>query len=217
MIKKIIHSVLIIASVFSITAFVNIKNNQTYPEVKIGDQVWMRENLNVEKFSNGDPIPQAKSNEEWEKYCSDEKPAWCYYDNDPSNGIQYGKLYNGYAVIDTRGLAPNGWHIPSHEEWEKLGKYLGTEKAGEKLKSEKGWKVGEATNTTGFSAFPAGFRYLTGEFMQLEIDTYFWSSIDVNEEKFKEANIHYLTETNSELTWNRDTWCSGFSVRCVKN
>jgi uncharacterized protein (TIGR02145 family) len=98
----------------------------------------MVENLNVSTFRNGDPIPEAKTNEEWEKAGKNKQPAWCYYDNDPKNGAKYGKLYNWYAVSDPRGLAPAGWHVPSQEEWEILIKNLqGT--ASEKMKTKDGW------------------------------------------------------------------------------
>ena len=94
-------------------------------EVKIGQQVWTTENLNVDKFRNGEIIPEAKSEEEWIEAGDNKKPAWCYYNNDPSNGTKYGKLYNWYAVNDPRGLAPEGWHIPSDKEWDVLTNYLG--------------------------------------------------------------------------------------------
>jgi uncharacterized protein (TIGR02145 family) len=93
--------------------------------VTIGSQVWMTKNLNVEKFRNGDPIPEARTNLEWEEAGKEGQPAWCYYDNDPSNGFKYGKLYNWYAINDTRGLAPEGWHIPNIEEWEELDSKVG--------------------------------------------------------------------------------------------
>jgi uncharacterized protein (TIGR02145 family) len=109
-----------------------------YKSVKIGTQTWMAENLNVERFRNGDLIPQAKTNEEWEKAGKEGKPAWCYYDNDPKNGAKYGKLYNWYAVNDPRGLAPAGWHVTSDAEWTTLGDQLGDE-AGNKMKSTSGW------------------------------------------------------------------------------
>jgi uncharacterized protein (TIGR02145 family) len=109
-----------------------------YKSVKIGTQTWMAENLNVERFRNGDLIPQAKTNEEWEKAGKEGKPAWCYYDNDPKNGAKYGKLYNWYAVNDPRGLAPAGWHIPTDTEWITLGDQLGND-AGKKMKSTSGW------------------------------------------------------------------------------
>jgi hypothetical protein len=85
-------------------------------EVAIPKYVWMETNLNVDKFRNGDPIPEARTKEAWLLAGANGQPAWCYYDNDPSNGEQYGKLYNWYAVNDPRGLAPEGWHIPSDTE-----------------------------------------------------------------------------------------------------
>jgi hypothetical protein len=98
----------------------------------------MAENLNVSTFRNGDPIPEAKTDEEWKKAGKEGKPAWCYYENDPKNGAKYGKLYNWYAVNDPRGLAPAGWHVPSDAEWTTLGDQLGDE-ASNKMKSTSGW------------------------------------------------------------------------------
>ncbi len=82
-------------------------------EVKIGNQVWTSKNLDVEQFNNGDKIPEAKTNEEWNLANKNKTSAWCYYDNDNKNGMKYGKLYNWYAITDPRGIAPKGWHIPS--------------------------------------------------------------------------------------------------------
>jgi uncharacterized protein (TIGR02145 family) len=109
-----------------------------YKSVKIGSQTWMVENLNVERFRNGDLIPQAKTDEEWKRAGENKQPAWCYYDNDPKNGSKYGKLYNWYAVNDPRGLAPAGWHVPSDPEWTTLSDQLGND-AGQKMKSTSGW------------------------------------------------------------------------------
>jgi len=103
-------------------------------EVEIGNQVWKTQNLDVETFKNGDVIPEAKSDEEWERAEENNEPAWCYYDNDPENGKKYGKLYNHFAVSDTRGLCPTGWHVPSDEEWTRLETFLGRDGRGEKLK-----------------------------------------------------------------------------------
>ena len=112
----------------------------TYKSVTIGTQVWMKENLNVSRFRNGDPIPEAKTAEEWQAAGDAKQPAWCYYDNDPKNGAKYGKLYNWYAVNDSRGLAPEGWHVPTDEEWTVLIGYLGGEKdITKKIKSTSGW------------------------------------------------------------------------------
>jgi uncharacterized protein (TIGR02145 family) len=110
----------------------------SYKSIKIGNQTWMAENLNVSTFRNGDLIPEAKSEEEWKIAGKNKQTAWCYYDNDPKNGAKYGKLYNWYAVNDPRGLAPAGWHIPSDAEWTTLGDQLGSD-PGKKMKSTSGW------------------------------------------------------------------------------
>jgi uncharacterized protein (TIGR02145 family) len=88
----------------------------TCKQVKIGDKIWMAENLNVDHFRNGDPILEAKTVADWKSG----NPAWCYYNNDPANAAKYGKLYNAAALNDPRGLAPEGWHIPTHVEFNQL-------------------------------------------------------------------------------------------------
>ncbi len=103
--------------------------------VTIGTQVWSTKNLDVSTFRNGDPIPQAKSDEEWSVAMDNQQPAWCYYDNNPSESAKYGKLYNWYAVNDPRGLAPSGWHIPCDVEWTVLDNYLKGDN-GNKMKAQ---------------------------------------------------------------------------------
>jgi uncharacterized protein (TIGR02145 family) len=119
-------------------SFKDSRDGRVYKTVKIGEQVWMAENLNTDRFRNGDPIPEAKTPEEWEAAGENQQPAWCYYENNPANGLKYGKLYNWYAVNDYRGLAPEGYHIATQTEFESLKKYLG-KNAGNKLKSKSGW------------------------------------------------------------------------------
>ncbi|MBM3455250.1 MAG: hypothetical protein FJX80_08895 [Bacteroidetes bacterium] len=151
-----------------------------YKSVKIGTQTWMAENLNVATFRNGDSIPQAKTNEEWEKAGENQQPAWCYYNNDPANGEKYGKLYNWYAVNDKRGLAPVGFHIPSDAEWTKLTDFLGGEGvAGTKMKNTSGWaQNGNGTNESGFSGLPGGGRGANGAFGVVGLGGGWWSSTE---------------------------------------
>jgi uncharacterized protein (TIGR02145 family) len=104
--------------------FVFISGISVAQTVTIGNQTWMIQNLNVSTFRNGDTIPEIKDGYEWERAGKEGRPAWCYYDNDTVKGIRCGKLYNWYAVIDPRGLAPEGYHIPSFEEWIVLEKFL---------------------------------------------------------------------------------------------
>ncbi len=95
-----------------------------YLTVKIGTQTWMRENLRVTHYRNGDPVPEILLNADW---VADSLGGWCWYDHDPEKDIPYGKLYNWYAVNDPRGICPTGWHVPSDSEeqfwrtlWEDL-------------------------------------------------------------------------------------------------
>lgn len=116
-----------------------VKQDNTGPikTVTIGTQVWMKENLNVSVFKNGVAIPEVQDKDAWEKAGDNKQPAWCYYDSDPKNGVKYGKLYNWYAVVDTNGFCPQGWHVPSEAEWDILVTYLGGNGvAGAKMKAK---------------------------------------------------------------------------------
>jgi len=162
----------------SLLCFTSCNNSAGKASVKIGNQEWASENLNVSTFRNGDAIPEVKSDEAWVKAGEEGTPVWCYYGNDSKNGDKYGKLYNWYAVTDPRGLAPSGWHIPSDAEWTKLTDYLGDENvAGNKMKNKNGWKYnGNGSNESGFSGHPGGYRYSTGAFNFIGSDGYWWSS-----------------------------------------
>ena len=92
-------------------------------ETQIGNQIWQEHNLNVCFFRNGDSIPQAKSILEWREAAKNKKPAWCYYDNDSSALETKGRLYNYYAVSDSRGIAPEGWRIPEQDDFSRLVDY----------------------------------------------------------------------------------------------
>ena len=192
-------------------------------EVTIGKQVWMTQNLNVDKFRNGDPIPEAKTDEEWEKAGENGEPAWCYYDNDPANGEKYGKLYNWYAVNNSRGLAPEGWKIPSDEDWSGLTDFLGGESvAGKKMKYTDFWAdndgvSGNGTNESEFSGLPGGERYRGGAIEYLGEYGIWWSSSQVA----RGTNIAWIRC----LRYNvgdvyRDDYKeggNGFSVRCLRD
>jgi hypothetical protein len=100
----------IIINTFFASSQITDVNGKTYKTVLMGSQTWMAENLNVDKFRNGDVIPEAKTPEELQKYCDNKQPAWHYYQFNSSD--KFGKMYNQYAVYDNRGLAPIGYHIP---------------------------------------------------------------------------------------------------------
>ncbi|TVQ95100.1 MAG: hypothetical protein EA393_00180 [Bacteroidetes bacterium] len=95
-------------------------DGNTYKTVTIGEQTWLAENLKVTHFRNGDPILHVTGNYEWFEAGRDGIPAWRYYNDDHSTAEKYGKLYNGFAVSDPRGLAPEGWRIPGDADWENF-------------------------------------------------------------------------------------------------
>jgi len=187
----------------------------TYAQfVSIGGQVFMSKNLDVSTFRNGDPIPQAKTYEEWGRAGENQQPAWCYYNNDPANGAKYGKLYNWYAVNDSRGLAPEGWHVPSDAEWTILTDYLGSD-AGTKMKSKTGWNEnGNGTNSSGFSGLPGGTRNYNGTFYTIGYDGYWWSSSETNTD---DAWSRLLSYNLGNVNRNASPKESGFSVRCLRD
>lgn len=191
-------------------------------DASIVAQNWSIKNLDVSTFQNGDTIPLAKTNEEWAKLGNDGKPACCYFENDSSNGVKYGKLYNWYAVHDQRGLAPKGWHIPIEGEWRNLIQDLGgMGEAGIKMKSTNGWICKSegnfnGTNESGFDGLPGGFRWCDdySPFIELGETGRWWSSTGERaaeavyvELKVKDygAELHHLDKKY------------GISVRCVKD
>jgi uncharacterized protein (TIGR02145 family) len=188
--------------------------------VIIGDQEWETKNLDVDRFRNGDPIPQVITAEEWKAAGERGEPAWCYYDNDAENGKIYGKLYNWYAVNDSRGLAPEGWHIPSDDEWTTLTNYLGGEDvAGGKMKSigTAYWNSPntDATNESGFSALPGGYRNNGGSFFSISYNAFFWSATEYDNNSAWYLNLYnYNSYVNRN---NYDFKSVGASVRCLRD
>jgi uncharacterized protein (TIGR02145 family) len=169
--------------------------------IKIGSQEWATEDLKVTKFRNGQDIPLVTDDVEWAKLGT---AAYCIAPNG-----HY--LYNWYAVNDERGLAPDGFHVPSDDEWKELFEYLGGEKvAGEKMKTSS-W---DGSNTSGFSALPGGFRhYSSGHFDFLGSDGYWWSSSSIDSFVwYVSLSFGYTSVVRSLSDYVRD----GFSVRCLK-
>lgn len=212
-----IHTVLF-ALVLTIANQINAQTDhegKIYPTVKIGQQVWMSENLSTGMFSNGDPIPEAKTEEEWVKAGEAGKPAWMAVPADANLGETAGKLYNGFTVTDPRGLAPKGWHIPTDEEWNNLAGSLGGKEAATlKLKSKTGWTEGaEGTNESGFNGLPAG-KITPDGYAEDYIYFGFWWSNTPDEEFQKNRNLdseNYPFDSASSFRQ------AGLSVRCVKD
>lgn len=182
--------------------------------VKIGKQTWAVANLNVSTFRNGDTIPEARTNEEWVKAGESGKPAWCYYNNDPANGLKYGKLYNWFAVSDPRGLAPADWALSNDADWAELATFLGGPgAAGTKLKSAGGWNEGyNGTNESGFTGLPGGYRIENGTFLNLYGIGTWWST---TAGKGMNSNDHYLT-LRAGIGKSSNPRQRGESVRCIR-
>ncbi len=182
-------------------------DGNTYKTVTIGGQDWMAENLRVKSFRNGDPIPGIADDLVWKLT---ESPARCYYDNDPVNGQTYGLLYNGYAVGDTRGLCPEGWHVPSAKEWEKMFEVFGgIEKAGITLKPMDVFSSWSGNNQSGFTALPGGCRLDSGAFFFESLKAYWWASDG--------KTLFYLTYFDDTLSNHSAISNTGASVRCVRD
>jgi uncharacterized protein (TIGR02145 family) len=139
-------------------------------------QTWMKTNLNVSKYRNGDIIPQVTDPQAWGALTTG---AWCYYANTSSNGTTYGKLYNWYAVNDPRGLSPSGWHVPTKTEWDIITNCLGGPQVAGGSMKEAGsihWNSPNiATNNSGFTALPGGLRDGNGIFSNINYNGYWWS------------------------------------------
>ena len=134
--SKIVFVFILIECTIKVFSQVSDINGHIYKTVIIGSQTWMAENLDVDKFRNGESITEAKSREEWNELLDKNQPAWCYYNYDINNRVKYGKIYNWYALNDKRGLAPENFKIPNEEDWHNLEDYLGGfGTASEKLKA----------------------------------------------------------------------------------
>jgi uncharacterized protein (TIGR02145 family) len=208
------------------TVFTDIRDGEIYGIVKIDTQVWMSENLNASKYRNGDSIRHASTLADWLDAAQKQEGAWCYYDNDPINGVKYGKLYNWYAVNDSRGLAPAGYHVPSDREWTVLTDFLGGEiPAIQKMKSATGWAdvvlkdkdstiiSGNGNNSSGFNGLPGGGCYVDGAFVLITEGGFWWSSSEIDAQ---EAWFRGLFNDNSKVARNRIK-INGSSVRCLRD
>jgi uncharacterized protein (TIGR02145 family) len=192
-------------------------DGNVYNTVIIGTQCWMQRNLNATHYRNGVEIPNVKDSLEWDNLVTG---AYCNYNNDTNIAKIYGRMYNGYAVENSNKLCPEGWHVPTKGEFDMLLQFLGDSSvAGGKLK-EAGtahWfppNVG-ATNSSGFTGLPGGYRdFISLSFEGLGDVTAFWSQTE--EDVFDLWGIYLnFIDTTSGFGWEDRT--TGFSVRCVKN
>jgi uncharacterized protein (TIGR02145 family) len=202
-------------------------DGNVYQTVTIGAQEWMAENLKVTHYRNGDPIPNATDSMTWVGLTAG---AYCNYDNDEGLVATYGRLYNWYAVDDSRNIAPEGWHVPTDADWKQLEMYLGMSQAeadstgwrgtdeGGKLK-ETGtthWQSPNtgATNESGFSALPGGFRLYNGAFDGMGRYAPFWCSTEGDAGGGMYRRLSY---GGSVVLRYYDLKRYGYSVRCVRD
>jgi len=196
-----------------ISSFTDPRDGEIYKIVKIGRDYWFAENL---RYAGN--IPQITGYIDWG---STSQPAWCYYTNDPFFNMNYGKLYNWYAV-STGNICPSGWHVPSKEEWQKLSDYLGgNDESGGKLKSTASdWEEPNfgATNSSQFSGLPGGNRFYNGIYDGYGSYGIWWSStgnlsLNMTHSAFGRS-IYHSSATNNEPLLSKSY---GLSCRCIKD
>ena len=209
------------------TTITDIDGNP-YGIIQIGNTWWMSENLRTTRYCNGDTIPTNLSNTQWENTTSG---AYAIYSHDKVDGINseeemvnaYGKLYNWYAVDDPRGICPEGWHVPTNEDFAILINHLGkVREAGEKLSSSRvrpnphpRWRgrFRSGTNESGFSAFPAGQRAPRGGYSGIQYFGFWWTSTEYNSYNARHRGLPYGYGFLGGPVQNKNF---GFSVRCIK-
>jgi len=196
----------------------------TYATVAIGAQCWFAENLHTQEFADGSVIPsEALAGVNWPTH---QGPLQCAYANDAGQADTFGRLYNGYAVNDPRGLCPTGWHVPSDAEFQSLETHLGISAA---MLSVDGWRSGgqggkmkasaadspgwNGSNSSGFTALPAGLRSgVTGSFVQNGVSAYFYTSTPTTADRLY---IRYLYVLNDGIYRGPARITAGYSVRCI--
>ena len=196
--------------------FTDARDGQVYNWLRIGEQIWMAENLKATKYNDGTPIPLVTINGAWIKLS---KPGFCWYENDEDTYKDtYGALYNWYAVNFPQ-LSPAGWHIPGDEEWTELTDYLGgADDAGGKLKETgtANWTDPNtgATNESGFTGLPGGWRVTDGSFNRLEHYAYWWSATGSSSYSAYSRSVIY---DDDDVEREESAKIMGLAVRCVKD
>ena len=195
-----------------------------YATVQIGEQCWFAENLRSGQYTNGDSIPGNLTSSQW---TSTNEGAQAVYANDEGNLELYGRLYNGYAMNDTRALCPLNWHIPSDEDWGELELELGLDDGELLLIGERGDDQGaqlkaspsdspswDGSNTVGFHAVANGYRHNHGYYQHLNFNSHYWSKTASEEGIFYIRTLQSSVEGVIRLTRVAN---SGYTVRCLKD
>ena len=204
-------------------------DDNVYPTVVIGTQVWMAENLRTTKYRDGSNIPLVTDNTQWANNWNNgnslQQPMMCWYNNDQVTytANKFGALYNWYtinpATNGNKNVCPIGWHVPTDAEWTTLTTYLGGETvAGGKMKSTgtEYWYIPnrDATNSSGFSCLPGGIRIHDGTFNENIISGSWWSSTEFRVEY---AWSRLLTFSSGVIYRDDNAKINGYSVRCLKD
>lgn len=191
-------------------------------EIQIGKQVWLNENLNSDTFRNNDKIIEACTTETWNEAIKNKLPAYCHFNNESNNGLIFGKIYNWFAVIDPRDLAPEGYRIPTLNDWTELSGYVG-KNVGTKLKHPDFWNGSAGSNELGFSALPGGFRGMFGNFMDVNKRSGWWSNSEFQQGDTKVWVVNLDSNQDIEAGNFRsfeilkaDIRVFGYYVRCIK-
>jgi uncharacterized protein (TIGR02145 family) len=194
-------------------------NGYTYTIIVLGNgQEWMAENLRTTTYANGDPIPNVTDANQWSNLTTG---AWAHYNNDSQYENPYGKLYNWNTVDDPRNVCPTGWHVPTDAEWTVLSDYLGgSAVAGGKMKSTgtQYWSSPntDATNESGFSGLPGGYRLYNGTFNFIGLYGYWWSSTESSTNYAWYRFLSYNSDNVSRSDYYKPKE-DGFSVRCLRD
>ncbi len=195
-----------------------------YKTIIIGNQEWMGENLKVSKYEDGTVIPNVTDNTQWSKLTSG---AWCYNNNNITNNLKFGKLYNWYAVSPTtngnKNVCPTGWHVPTDNEWSIMTDFLGGEaKAGGKLRDagESSWNSSSTSNTNPylFSALPGGAREPDGNFISIGNYGSWWSNTDNTQLYFNITSwTRSMEGSGDDILRLYSVKGTGLSIRCIKD
>lgn len=189
-----------------------------YTSIILGNsQEWLAENLKVKRFTNGDSITFIEDGGEWMLTSQTGIPLWYYSNSDSLTNQQNGKLYNWYAVNDSRNLCPSGWKIPNNQDWDLLIDYLGGQSmASSKLKlvGNEHWLLynQDATNEIGFNAYPSGLMPFS-QTSNFGDSAFWWSSSNFSSEN---AWMYQIRDLGSQVDIDPYYKWTGNSVRCIK-
>lgn len=194
--------------------------NQTSANTGNASQMFTLYNLDTTRYRNGDLIPQASSSVQFNAYGDSGIGSWCYYNFDPANNATYGKLYNWYAVNDSRNIAPVNYYVPSNTEWTTLTNYLGgTNVAGGKMKETGSthWELSPSsgsTNSSGFTGLPGGIHTYNGGFSGIGFVGRWWAS---NQQDSVYANSRGMLYNQATIDDSGNEKDYGLSVRLLKS